>query len=158
MINFTQHEINKNGMDLINCFLRNNDISTCYRIRTQKSSYGLCNMVDINIKEQKSLLKVLYNIQDFLIFKKEKAINAIDFLENKMIKSVPASNLKIIDQNKKRYWKQTEIDIMIKMKNEGFSYTAIANELNRSYTGIVKKLQYLNEGITRTVHYRKEAY
>jgi predicted transglutaminase-like cysteine proteinase len=116
-------------------FIQNNNIHCTFIERNNQS------MINITISEQRSIVKFLKNIIPFLLIKKNKAIKAINYTKNKLIKR----GIKYLYQKrKKKYWRMREIKKLIKLLKLGYSNNAIALILKRNTDSIGHKLYRLN--------------
>lgn len=143
VINITQHEKLFDKMKIINDFINENNIKSSISKRKTVTKFGTGKMVDINIRDQKSLKKICEKIIPFLLFKKERATECLNSMNERLEvrKKVGVNNKEKQETNK--YWVQEEIDLMLKLKSEGYGNPAIGNILNRSTNSIAQKLSKL---------------
>lgn len=142
-IGLTQSSIQKEGMDKIMSFLKNEGIR-CYSI-TRKGWKSKNDMIVIHIKHQASLLKVLNNTKDHLLFKKEKAEECIEYLEKRIKKNEVIKNF--ATPNKNQEWISSDIETLITLTKKGYKEAYIARELGRTTSAIHHKINRLkNEG------------
>lgn len=124
-------------------FLVNNGIKAPMIERTVSNPIKEnCEMVNLHIKEQKSVVILLENIIPYLLIKKDLAIEALKYTKERLEKC--RCDLVKHSQEKKKYWESDEIEILINMQNDGYSNNAIANKLNRSKNSVSQKLKKLH--------------
>lgn len=90
VVGFTQVATRVDFMRDLYTFLKNNDINGTFIERDSKNNIdpkGYTKMVNIHIKEIKSVILILENMLPFLMIKKEKAKDAIKYLKTKQLKS-----------------------------------------------------------------------
>lgn len=148
LVGLTQSSRERDKIELINKFLNDNEIKTGFidRISTtnilQKNGSYCCPMVNIHIKEQRSVVVLLEFLYPFLLIKKDKAKEAIDYTKDRLLKRGDPKN-KIL-QIKRKYWKESQIKELIYLVGLGFSNQVISEKLNRSINSIGHKLYRLN--------------
>lgn len=127
-------------------FIKNEGINCKWNRRKQgfnkNNIKSTGKMINITIKEHESLIKFLSNIKDYLLIKKEKATEALTYLNDKRKIKILEKNYKV-QERKQKYWKQKEIEILLDLHSLGYSNKAIAVCLNRNWNSIAHKLHRL---------------
>jgi hypothetical protein len=147
VVGFTQHINNEIGVKWIANQLEVRGIKLTFTYRNSNTPKEI-KMINITIKQRESVVEVFKNIIPFLRFKKEKAKIGLKYTENRIRKYPLSKYSNIILKNKTNvYWRKSEVDILIKMVDEGFNNVAIGVSLNRSYNSVAQKIKRL--GISR---------
>jgi hypothetical protein len=145
MIGFTQKSTEEKYMKKIFDFLQQNGINSIFfkRIVINKLVPKKVEMINIYVKKQESVVKLLENILPFILIKKEKANEAYLHASKRLKLRGHGS---ILPTNcAKRFWKKEEIEMLKSMKAEGYNRTAIAVKLNRSIDSITRKYFILSK-------------
>ena len=135
----------KKNMMLMRDFLENNGIKTfnCERENNNHmfvKNYDCKNTITIGVKHQKSLLFFLNKIKHHLLLKRDKADEAILWLE-KRIEIREKQKMAPKKQITNKYWSKEEINKMIELLDNGYSNLSVAGILGRSANSVNTKLQ-----------------
>jgi hypothetical protein len=137
-VGLTQSKKRNEAMIKIYKFIQRHRINATFFERTVntiiKANYP---MINIHIKEQKSLIKILKFLIPFLLIKKKLAIEAFNYTKERIIKR---DNGYIYTQKKKKYWRLKEIKKLIILKKQGYGDKSIAKILKRNSDSISHKL------------------
>lgn len=152
-LNLTQHEQYFMGMQDIVNKLTTYGYTLSFNKRISWAEKYDSYMYDINIKERKSVIKLLANLIPFLVFKKDKAIMALNYLKERDVKA-PLNRGEIFTQSKRRYWTEDEHQELIKLHSEGYTNTGIAKVLNRSRESVGHRLH--RHGVLRNQNSKEE--
>jgi len=103
-------------------------------------------MLNIHVKHQKSVVKFIKFVMPFLLIKINKARECLSYTESRLKqRGVGLLDLK---NRKKKYWKESEIKLLLKLQSQYNSNKTIGNILGRSSNSVAHKL--LREGIIRS--------
>lgn len=141
-------------MKIISDWLRSQNIQHSFITRTTKTNLSaISEMVNIHVKEQKSLIRLIKNILPYLLFKKEKAIELQTYL--RLLKNIRLcdNEIKLRQMPKRRYWNKQECIKATSLRKQGHNNVSIANLLNRSVHSVSAKFHrakkakfYLSQG------------
>lgn len=138
---FTQHSDLEDSMQKIFDFISSHGIKVYFIRKISNTKLGECKMINLVIKEQTSLIKILELLIPYLLIKKIKAQEALDYL-------IDLKNKRVIPDNrdrKKRYWTSDEIITMQKLIEGNYSIGAIGKILDRNTNSISQKLSKMKK-------------
>lgn len=144
LIGFTQSKERYKYMNIILKFIKSHGIKATLIERVSNSQIKTdVPMLNIQIKEQESVVKFMNNVKPFLLIKEDKGKECLEYTKLRLIKRGKfLSNYK---QKKRKYWNKKEIKNLIKLQKEGYSNKTIGNTLKRSSDSIGNKLHRMNE-------------
>jgi hypothetical protein len=103
-------------------------------------------MLDVRIREQRSLEIFFESVLPFLILKRRYAIDCLkyvsDRLEKRGLNVVP-----IEAQVTNIYWTKNDVSMLLKLHKQGYANRVIAAKLNRSVNSVTQRLRRM--GLTR---------
>lgn len=146
VVGLTQHINCREGMMTIHADLVSRGIS-CTLVDRDSNTVHKTPMLNIHIKQRDSIIKCLNGIIPHLRFKKEKAIEALNYTVERMIKNPRSFDLLNSSTGLKRYWTNEETQKVQNLFDRGFNKIYIANALSRSYNSVLQKMQRM--GLTR---------
>jgi len=138
-VGYTQKYTQEIYMREIYKFLLDNEISSSwiYRISKTKRAPKPTKMINITIRDQESIVRILSEITPFLLIKKGKAIDCLSDIRNRWEKI--GRGKQRFESAKSRDWTKEEIDIMVSLKASGFNNPAIAIKLERTTHSVSQK-------------------
>lgn len=141
-IGFTQHSRTRVYMMEIAEFLQFNNVIASVRDRRVMGSINKETiMINVMVREQRSVALLLENIIPYLLFKRDKAEECLKFVRDRIAKrGIEGADCL---QSTNHYWKPSEIEELLRLQSEGYSNRAIAKLLNRSTDSISHKLNRL---------------
>ena len=146
VVGFTQSARQEIFMLYLQSFLIENGIKAPMINRSVSNNIAEnAEMLNIHVKEQKSVVTLLELINPHLFMKKELGEEALLYTKDRLEKR--GYGLKNIKQKKKMYWKEEEDNQLKILQEEGFSNIVIANKLKRSVNSVGSRLSRL--GIIR---------
>lgn len=145
-INLTQHDVYKQGIEEIVDDLLKYGYKFSYTNRVAWAEHSDTIMLNITVKERRSLIQLIPRLIPHLRFKKEKAKEMLEYLVDRDEKR-PIIKGRVDTQEKRRYWKDEEHAEMLRLHSEGYSNAGIGKILNRSRESIGHRL--CRHGITR---------
>lgn len=132
-------------MQAICKFLQDNCIKNSFVNRPfAKSTLGTTHMINIVVGSQQSMYNLLEKILPYLLFKKQKAIDAKQYLEAHLQKRVPLKEAKKFTTRKNK-WQFEEVQQLKKMYTQNHSYVSISNALKKNIPSIAQKLKRLRQ-------------
>ena len=143
----TQVALQKELMLEIHKFLINNGINSKFKVRNKNNWKSSLKMVNVTVKEQKSLLKFLTKIKPYLLIKKALAEEVVIYLK----KRIKTRNLKPLPSKNKRYWSNSDCKKLYFLVNKGMSNVEISHRLNRGTGAVAHKIKRLK--IHHRLHY-----
>lgn len=143
VVGITQHVKCREGMEYIRDFLVAHGVNVTLTDRDSNTHHHT-PMLNITVKQIESFIIFIENIIPRMTFKKQIAIEALEFTKLKRSKRLTKES--DIIQNKKRYWKEDEIKIMLDMKAEGYNNISIGNVLDRSSQSVAQQMKRLLDG------------
>ena len=147
----TQHILFSSAMKKIQAFLNEEGIGSYFITRKSNSSFGPCEMINLTIKKQDCLIKLLEKIIPYLLIKKDKAEIALSYLKSLDLKKKEHQEAKKLERgtpfkvDRHRKWTEEEIENLISFYLEGKSNTAMSWLLRRNPHSISQKLKRLRD-------------
>lgn len=144
VVGFTQIATRIDFMREIYKFLQENKVNATFIERDSKNNIdpkGYTKMINIHIKEIRSLIFVLKNILPFILLKRDKAENCLKYLLEKESKRCYG----VQKPSGYKSWTKSEIKRLITMHNNGFNHNVIAKSLYRSTNSISQKFDKLKK-------------
>lgn len=138
-VGITQHVSCKDGMERIAEFMRGEGLSVCLVDRDSNTHHNT-PMLNITVKENRSVVELLEKISPYMLFKKEKAEVCISDLKDKMVRLRNVSDATPAAGAKRRYWTPEEVETAHRMKSDGYNLVAIAETLGRSHQSVAQRL------------------
>lgn len=137
----TQVATRRNEMIKIHNFLLSHDIRSKFKLRNKHNWKSSLKMVNITVKEQKSILKFLSKIKPYLLIKKPMADEVVNYVKSRIkIRNIKA----FISNNKKMKWTNVEVNLLKSLAAVGMSNIEISQKLHRGTTSICRKIHRLN--------------
>lgn len=145
-IGFTQANREKRSMKRILNFLIQNGINAKMKPRVVEGSIKKkTKMLNIIVREQVSMVRLLEKVAQHLLFKRKKALEGLKYLKDRIDKR--GVGLEVHVQKTKRYWKIEEDKNLLILHRRRYSSRAIAFRLSRSIDSVSHRLYRL--GVTR---------
>jgi hypothetical protein len=135
----TQNETCKQFMVEIHKFLVYNKINAKILLRNKYNCKSKLKMVNITVKEQKSLVKFLTKIKPFLLIKKDVCNEALQYLKDRICVRKLTAKCSV----DKRKWTTSEYEILKKLVEKNCSNIEISHELNRGTQAVANKISRL---------------
>lgn len=142
---FTQHSDLEDSMQKIFDFISSHGIKVYFIRKISDTKLGECKMINLVVKEQTSLIKILELLIPHLLIKKAKAQEALDYLVDLKTKRCLPDN----KDRKNRYWTSDEILSMQKLVDDNYSVGAIGKILDRNTNSISQKISKLKKAETK---------
>jgi len=150
-VGMTQLDTCEFAMKEIYDFMINSGIRARWNTREQCSKLNSSGkMINITVKHQESVVKFLKLIRRHLIIKRVLADECISYVEDRLLrreKVKEAGEAVLSRQEKRRYWKDDDIDKLKEMRLDGSSNLEIAVQMSRSVASVAHKIKRL--GISR---------
>lgn len=136
----TQNENCKYFMEQIYNFLIQNGINARFNIRKKHNWKSSLKMINITIKEQKSLAYFLRKISPFLLIKKEKCIDTLSYVDSRL----KTRSLKKLPSTKnKKLWKDKDLTELLDLVKSGKTNIEISHFLKRGTQSVASKVSKL---------------
>jgi len=148
LVGFTQKRTECRYMLEMHHFLQANGIRSTVLKRVSKTPLvpRRVRMIDIHVREQESIVRLLEQLTPHLLIKKEKAMGCIGYLKDRLDKRGALVG-PVKQQETNVYWSQAQIQELLQLHAEGHGNRSIASKLNRSMDSVAHKLYRL--GLTR---------
>lgn len=144
IIGFTQKSSNEWFMKEICNFLENEEVTYTYSTRTVISPKvpTPVKMINIIITTQHSVKKAAHRLLPHLVLKKVKAEECLLYVSERLDKRGNGVNV-LKKQTTNFYWKEEEVNKLLKLHKEGHGNISIASKLGRSVNSIAQYLRRL---------------
>ena len=146
VVGFTQEQKHEDSMLLMLDFLRTQGVRASFvqRVSRVRKDQREVPMVDIQVREQASIVLLLEGILPHLVIKKKLASEALGYVEDRLFKRGHGVQV-VAAQPKDKIWTAEELDKVVALRRAGHSTRSIAGALGRSMDSVAHKLSRLGQ-------------